>query len=367
MERYLCPPTSSSSGMNNNKENDKDKIDKTNAKKRKYNENYIEFGFIESDDGRPKCVLCLKCLAMEAMKPANLKRHLQSNHKEHAGKPKEFFVRESQKYTRQKKKMEDHSTVAERAQKASYLVAQQIAKTKRPHTIGEELILPSAVMINKVMFGSESAEMVKTVPLSDDTVKRRIEEMSDDIQSQLLDRLRSCQQFSIQLDESTDVANAAELVALVRYPWEGKILEEFLFCKEVPGRTTAGEIFKLLDDFMTEAGLSWQNCVAVCTDGAAAMTGRKSGVVARIKAVNPTLIATHCMIHRQALASKSMAPELHSVLNTVVTAVNFIKSRALQSRLFGQLCKEMGATHDSLLFHSEVRWLSRGKVLQRVF
>ena len=55
------------------------------------------------------------------------------------------------------------------------------------------------------------------------------------------------------------------------------------------------------------------------------------------------------------------------MLNTAVAAVHFVKSRALQSRLFGQLCREMDAGHDTLLYHSEVRWLSRGKVLQRVF
>ena len=84
------------------------------------------------------------------------------------------------------------------------------------------------------------------------------------------------------------------------------------------------------------------------------MTGQKSGVIVQIKAVNPKAMATHCMLHRQALASKGMEPDLHSVLNTVVTAVNFVKSRALQSRLFGQLCREMDAGHDALLYHSEV-------------
>ncbi|KAJ8348816.1 hypothetical protein SKAU_G00274050 [Synaphobranchus kaupii] len=44
---------------------------------------------------------------------------------------------------------------------------------------------------------------------------------------------------------------------------------------------------------MIEAGLNWEKCVAGCSDGAAAMTGRKSGVIARIKAVNPTIMATH--------------------------------------------------------------------------
>ena len=132
-------------------------------------------------------------------------------------------------------------------------------------------------------------------------------------------------------------------------------MEDFLFCKEVPGRTTDEDFrFRILDTFMTEAGLSWGKCVAVCTDGAAAMTGRKSGVTARIKSVNPRIIATHCMLHRQALASKDMEPTLHCVLNRAVTAVNFVKSRALQSRLFGQLCRDMDAGHDALLYHCEM-------------
>ncbi|KAK7918919.1 hypothetical protein WMY93_010203 [Mugilogobius chulae] len=219
----------------------------------------------------------------------------------------------------------------------------------------------------EILLGAEAANKLKVIPLSNDTVRRRIYELSADIEEQLLDRLRSCEQFSIQLDESTDVSNAAQLIVLVRYPWESDILEDFLFCKEVPGRTTGEELFKLLDTYLTDARLSWDRCVAVCTDGAAAMTGRRSGLVARIKSVNPNIIATHCMLHRQALAAKDMEPALHSVLNTTISAVNFVKSRPLQSRLFGQLCRDMDAEHDALLYHSEVRWLSRGKVLQRVF
>lgn len=73
------------------------------------------------------------------------------------------------------------------------------------------------------------------------------------------------------------------------------------------------------------------------------------------------------MLHRQALASKKMEPELHAVLNAVVTVVNFVKSRPLNSHLFSKLCSKMGAEYDKLLFHTEVRWLCRGRVLERVF
>ncbi|XP_076062453.1 protein FAM200A-like [Oratosquilla oratoria] len=53
-------------------------------------------------------------------------------------------------------------------------------------------------------------------------------------------------------------------------------------------------------------------------------------------------------------------------MQEVIQIVNFIKARALNSRLFSQMCSDFDSTHMHLLYHSEVRWLSRGKVLQRL-
>ena len=48
-------------------------------------------------------------------------------------------------------------------------------------------------------------------------------------------------------------------------------------------------------------------------------------------------------------------------------AVNTIKARAFNSRLFRQLCGENDEEFEQLLLHTEVRWLSKGKSLRRFY
>jgi len=103
------------------------------------------------------------------------------------------------------------------------------------------------------------------------------------------------------------------------------------------------------------------------TDGARAMSGIHTGLIARVRSVAPLVQWAHCSIHREALAVKGLDECLKKTLDGAVKIVNFIKARLKNSRLFGVLCDEMGSEHKQLLLHCEVRWLSRGKVLSRLF
>ena len=96
------------------------------------------------------------------------------------------------------------------------------------------------------------------------------------------------------------------------------------------------------------------------------MMGKRSGFIALVKSRCPDVIVTHCVLHRHALATKTLPEELRDVMAVVVTTVNFIRGRALNHRLFQVFCEDIGAPHSHLLYHTEVRWLSRGQVLSRV-
>ena len=93
------------------------------------------------------------------------------------------------------------------------------------------------------------------------------------------------------------------------------------------------------------------------------MMRKGKGFVSKVKQTNADVQITRCFLHRKALMAKTLSDELKEVLDTAVKLVNFIKTSSSKSQLFEILCEEMGADHKDLLLHTEVRWLSRGRVL----
>ncbi|GFY14217.1 SCAN domain-containing protein 3 [Trichonephila clavipes] len=89
---------------------------------------------------------------------------------------------------------------------------------KKPHTIAEELILPSAIEVVETMFGYDIAKELQSIPLSNDTASRRIDDIAEDVEQQLFGKLRD-KLFSIQLDEATDSNKDAHFIACVRF-WD---------------------------------------------------------------------------------------------------------------------------------------------------
>ena len=85
---------------------------------------------------------------------------------------------------------------------ASYLVAFRIAKAKKPHTIAEELLLPATKDIVRVMLGAEYGIKLNTISLSNNTVSRRIDDMSADIMEPVIQEMKPAPLgiFSNQLD-----------------------------------------------------------------------------------------------------------------------------------------------------------------------
>lgn len=215
----------------------------------------------------------------------------------------------------------------------------------KSHTTAESTILPACCEIFNILFGEDFEKEVRKIPLSNNTVQRRIEDMSKDVEFHVNEKLKAAELFALQLDEPTDVTGKPQVMTFVRFICDNKLIEQFLFCKDLPETTRGQDIFNLVNNYFTVSNISWKFCLSVSTDGCPSMIGHLTGFLALVKKENPDIIFTHCFIHREALVAKSLMPELNEVLQTVVKMVNFIKSKPLKSRLFNQLCSAMDSEH----------------------
>ena len=215
----------------------------------------------------------------------------------------------------------------------------------------------------RIVLGEKYEKSLREIPLSNNTVKRRIALISEDIEDQVITEIKDKSAFgliAIQLDESVDVSSVSQLMVFVRYAVGTSIKEKLLFCSALDTTSKASDAMEKVNHFFNENEIPWKNLCAVCTDGAPAMLGSKSRFQALVQRKAPNLIFPHCFIHREALACKTLPCGLQEVLNVTIKVVNFVKSSATYTRLFRKLSEDMESDHKNLLYYTKVRWLSKG-------
>ncbi|KAK5648588.1 hypothetical protein RI129_003480 [Pyrocoelia pectoralis] len=104
------------------------------------------------------------------------------------------------------------------------------------------------------------------VPLSNNTVHRRLINISNNVKQMLL----------------SDISQSR--CPLILYEKNQEIHDGFLFCQPLLGHTTGEDIFNVMNN----------------TDGGKSMIGINKELVPRIQNVALNVISTHCCIHREA-------------------------------------------------------------------
>jgi len=213
-----------------------------------------DFGFAEVH-GKPMCLICQKTIAV--LKRANLQRHREQPHPEFkAAYPPDSDLRRTkpqalldgfqvqQSIFRNMVKSNDNVT------EASFEIAWNIAKINKPATEGEFLKTTFADCVNSLFSGFQNKDdIIKQflkLQVSDSTVIRRVEVISDNILSQLLKDIETAALFSLALDELTDLTDIAQLVVWVRFPMRDTFSEEMLALLPFTGQTRGEDIHSAL-------------------------------------------------------------------------------------------------------------------------
>ena len=176
--------------------------------------------------------------------------------------------------------------------------------------------------------------------------------------------------YSITIDKSIDNTESAQvLVFIFAITGDFHCFEELLCLCTMKGRTREIDIFNAFKEKCNEAKLSFANLISVCTDGAPAMKGVREGFIGLLKKELPhpeSLIAFHCILHQRNLAAKSAT--VGDTYNKVLEIVYFIRVNSTRHRQFRELLINDNETDIvDIPFYCQVRWLSRGNILSKIF
>ena len=196
-----------------------------------------------------------------SMKPSILKAHFTSYHSTHVHDDHKSLLAKRARFRATGTLPKLGFCSADKAGlEASYRVAYRIAKEK-PHTIGERLIKPCAMEMVELVCGVEQKRKLEKIALSNDTIRCRISDMSQDILNQVVDKIRGSKaRINFQLDESTDMSNCAYLLVYCRYEHAGELKEEFLICESLETTSKGVDVLEKMDNFFNKIiypGIMW--------------------------------------------------------------------------------------------------------------
>ena len=215
---------------------------------------------------------------------------------------------------------------------ASYEVTSLCAKkNNKPHSVAEKLVKLCGMEMAKSLLWLEAKKKLSLVPLSNDIITSRICNMCEDILQQVITDVKASPiKVSLQLHESTDVSLCSQLLVFARYVKEKEVVEEFLFCEPLKTTTKAVDVFNIVKELFLNHEMSLDMVGSLRTYGAPAMLGNNSGFAFLANKEVPHISVTHCMLHRHALAAKSLPEKLKNVLSVAVSTSQLHQRKCLE-------------------------------------
>ncbi|XP_008849336.1 general transcription factor II-I repeat domain-containing protein 2 isoform X3 [Nannospalax galili] len=280
----------------------------------------------------PTCLICKQ--SMSVSKEYNLRRHYQTNHSKHYDQ-----------YTEQMR--EDKLRELKRT-----LHRYLLGSSEAP---GPE---PKPAIANRGPHGNSGAQPM--------------EDTAGSLWEKLREKIRSFVAYSLAIDEITDINDTTQLAIFIRGVDDSfDASEELLDTVPMTGVKSGNEVFSRVEKSLRKFNIDWSKLVSVASTGTPAMVDANSGLVTKLRSraamscKGSDLKSVCCIIHPEALCSQRL--KMGHVMDVVVDSVNWICSRGLNHGEFTTLLYELDSQYGSLLYHTGIKWLSRGLVLQRFF
>lgn len=129
--------------------------------------------------------------------------------------------------------------------------------------------------------------------------------VAESIRSDIVQRIKSAEMFSILTDESTDISICKQMVVYIRV-LDTNFNPCTYFLENITidnPKSDAKVLFEAIDSCLKEKGIDISKVKGFGSDGASVMVGKHSGVATRVKNLTPHCVNIHCMAHRFNLAT----------------------------------------------------------------
>ena len=133
--------------------------------------------------------------------------------------------------------------------------------------------------------------------------------------------------------------------------------------------TGAENIYHIITDVFLCLNLTISKVCGQCYNGASAMSGAKSGIVARMQAAEPRAVFTHCNGHALNLACADTIKQcklMRDALDTTYEITRLIKISPHRDAIFKRLEEEMGSDSPRIRVLCPTRWTVRAEAFKSI-
>ncbi|XP_034956211.1 general transcription factor II-I repeat domain-containing protein 2 [Zootoca vivipara] len=239
---------------------------------------------------------------------------------------------------------------------ASFKVANVMAKKRKSFedgTMKKMILVVGEYLFEGLSNKNDIIAAIKMLDLSGETLSRRIEAISSDLEHQLQTDLHKCLWFSLQLDDSTYMIDTSQLIVIVRMVFGDLSVKEELL-KILPLKGTGGEdLFQTFRKYAKEINLPLHKLSSITTNGTLAMVDCINRFIAHYKkdASLPKFVSYHCIIHQEALCAEIL--QVKHIMDITTEIINAIQSDCLQHKLLKVLFEDLDAEYNGDLLYTE--------------
>ena len=176
--------------------------------------------------------------------------------------------------------------------------------------------------------------------------------------------------LAIMVDETTDSANKEQVVICMRWVDTDNFEahEEFIGLYQADS-TNASTILSIIRDVLLRLNITITKLRGQCYDGAASMSGHKSGVATEIQKEEPRALYTHCYGHALNLACSDVLKrnkQMQNALDVVQEITKLVKKSPQRDAILQRIKEDLHDASPGIRILCPTRWTVKADGLKSI-